>query len=340
MRSLASACAVCGCLAAAQAGAHVHLNLGATAPEPGAPLQLDGADAFLAPAGYLWPANLRAPWDAYAGLYAVDDLTFTALAATLFYGGPEGMHAAPGADLRLQIVSVEGPARGRFSYWESGRGFVSQTPSVSFATGSAIPVQPVASARSGVEGGVWTIGLTEAAPLDPYGHIHDRAYSMTTEGVYTVGFRPVDFSGIHPAGAVFHLNFGTPDLPVTYAAWCDGHNLDAAARSHALDSDGDGLSLLEEYAWGLSPIQADLRLRPWRFWLADAGTLVAEWRPEPRHAVGVTVIVETASALGVGAVWTEVPSSAITRTAGGTLRASLATGGQPRFMRVRFLPRS
>jgi hypothetical protein len=85
----------------AQAQAHEHINAGAESLSQDSMLIFDGAEDFLAQFGYVWETAWQ-PDGYFPGYYAVDGLTFTALPATIFYGGPEGKHAAVGTNPSLR----------------------------------------------------------------------------------------------------------------------------------------------------------------------------------------------------------------------------------------------
>ena len=53
-----------------------------------------------------------------AGFYRGEVISFTALAAWPENGGPIPGHAAFGAQLAVQVASVQGPAGGSFAFWE------------------------------------------------------------------------------------------------------------------------------------------------------------------------------------------------------------------------------
>jgi hypothetical protein len=196
------------------AQAHEHINAGAASLSQGSLLLFDGAEDFLASSGYVWETEWQ-PGGYFPGYYAVDNLSFTALPATIFYGGPEGMHAAIGTNLKLQITSVEGPAGGSFGYWE---GYSKSTvPTAVFEVGSFVPVQSVDNPLSAFSDGYWTINLTEAFPQDPYGHIHDRGYSFTLPGTYEIGFRIIDTTGWHETSDVYTFAFSVVPEPSTIA---------------------------------------------------------------------------------------------------------------------------
>jgi hypothetical protein len=118
-----------------------------------------------------------------AGNYRGDVLTFSALAATPDNGGPIPSCAAFGAELAVQVVSVDGPPGGSFAFWEGdGENDLGQiTFSVPVGTTNGTNFL-VISENNGVPG------------ADPYGHIHGREFTTGKAGTYFVGFRVIDIS--------------------------------------------------------------------------------------------------------------------------------------------------
>ena len=91
--------------------------------------------------------------------------------------------------------------------------------------GSATPTSSTNTSLSDFTGGYWTFNLTQAAPDDTYGHVHERGYSFTLPGTYEIGFRIVDTSGYHSNSEVYTIAFGVVPEPsavilaVGGAAW-------------------------------------------------------------------------------------------------------------------------
>ncbi len=137
------------------------------------------------------------------GHYRGDALTFSALAALPENGGPVAGHAAFGARLAIQVVSVDGPTGGQFSFWE-GDG-ESDLGQVTFN----VPVGTTDGTSS------FVISENQGEPdADPYGHIHGREFTTTAPGIYLVGFRVIDLSAngtgggpIHPPSDVLLVRF-------------------------------------------------------------------------------------------------------------------------------------
>jgi hypothetical protein len=194
---IAASTMIVGAATAPTVMAHEHINAGAVGVSAGSKLIFDNSAGFVASSGYIHDLTLRGAGDFYAGYYVHDELTFTALPATVFYGGPEAFHARVGSDLRLQIVSVNGPAGGSFGFWEWDDLF-SPTPTASFLSGS---IESTAGA------GLFSFALTEAFPFDPFGHVHDRAFSSDIPGTFDVAFRIVDATGFHAPSDLYTFRF-------------------------------------------------------------------------------------------------------------------------------------
>lgn len=117
------------------------------------------------------------------GNFRGDAVTFSALARTEINGGPIPAAAAFGAELAVQVASVEGPLGGSFAFWE-GDG-ESDLGTITFS----VPV--------GTTNGTnyWIISENGGvAGTDPYGHIHGREVTTSLPGTYIVGFRVIDVS--------------------------------------------------------------------------------------------------------------------------------------------------
>ena len=153
---------------------------------------------------YAFPQVLRTN-GLNTGYYRGDVITFSALAATIPNGGPIPGHAAFGAQLAVQVVSVQGPPGGSFAFWE-GDG-ESDLGAITFS----VPV--------GTTNGSNYLVISEnngEAATDPYGHIHGRQFTTSLPGTYLVGFRVIDVSANGTGGGPIH----TPSdvLPVRFQA--------------------------------------------------------------------------------------------------------------------------
>lgn len=138
------------------------------------------------------------------GYYRGDNVTFTALAGTIPNGLANG-HAALGAQLAVQVVSVTGPTGGSFAFWE-GDG-ESDLGDITFS----VPV--------GITNGTNYLVISEnngEPGADPYGHIHGREFTTSAPGTYLVGLRVIDLSTNGVGGGPIH----TPSniLPVRFQA--------------------------------------------------------------------------------------------------------------------------
>ena len=81
-----------------------------------------------------------------------------------------------GADPRIELVSVQGPAGGNFAFWEVG----ATTPTWSRAAG-----------WDSAQGGIPSFPVI----VNGDGHTHGRCFTMDKPGLYTVVFRAVDAVG-------------------------------------------------------------------------------------------------------------------------------------------------
>lgn len=128
-----------------------------------------------------------------AGYYRGDVLTFAALAATVPNGGPITGHAARGARLAVQVVSVAGPPGGSFAFWEGdGENDLGEI-TFSVPVGTTDGTNQLVVSENNSEPGI-----------DPYGHIHGRVFTASSPGTYTVGFRVIDLSTNGVNGGPIH----------------------------------------------------------------------------------------------------------------------------------------
>jgi hypothetical protein len=181
---------------------HAHINAGAYEHYPGAPLVF--------PNGYLWdtnsysgiyPACIFMVKDdpnvrLYPGLYQTD-VSFTALPATIFTGGPALYAAEPNTYIELIVRSVQGPPGGVISVWQEDDEFAatSTTRLFSMTTGTRNGTQRFNLTQSPEQGG-WE--------GDPYGHVHGRRFTASLPGLYTVGVQLIDTSTAGPGGTPNH----------------------------------------------------------------------------------------------------------------------------------------
>ena len=181
---------------------HAHINAGAYSVAFGAPLVF--------PNGYLWDTNsYSGVYPAcifmvkdnpnvplYPGLYQAD-ISFTALPATIFTGGPALFAAEMGSFIQLIIRSVQGPASGEIGFWQENDEFAATSTTKIFS----VPV--------GTFNGTNRFNLTQSPEeggweFDPFGHFHGRRFTATRPGLYTVGVQLIDTSMAGPGGAPNH----------------------------------------------------------------------------------------------------------------------------------------
>lgn len=182
---------------------HIHVNAGASNTTQNARLYFVN--------GATYDTNSR--YDVYlsftnggtfANLHQGAGVSFTALASTLDNGGPAFGHAAEGAVIELEFVSIQGPAGGVFGV---------RTQEV----GNPSNYLPAFSLPVGTTNGTNRLRLSESdgSPgADPYGHIHGRTYTATKAGLYTLGCRLLDVSNngsgggpIHTPSAMYYFYF-------------------------------------------------------------------------------------------------------------------------------------
>lgn len=135
---------------------HEHIEV--TSASPSNQLVLSGPTGLLAlyvPRGEFFSGY----WPQFPGGWHASELTFTT--------------ELPGADPRVEIVSVAGPAGGFFAFWEAGA------------------TSPTWSRPAGWSGN----GQVFPVVLGDDNHVHGRAFTMDRPGTYTVTFRVVDAAG-------------------------------------------------------------------------------------------------------------------------------------------------
>jgi hypothetical protein len=186
-----------------------HLNAGATGHNQNDQLLWANGAAFATNSGYVQNMTL-ATSGRYAGFFNTGAPTLTSLRAT--NGGP-----AFGSFIMAEIVSLDGPAGSSLSFWEGVDQGGGPTPLFTITAGTS--GASLQYALSDVLGGAGQPGG------DPFGHLHGRRFTVTEEGLYTVGLRAIDTSvnglgggAIHTPSDILYLNFQTvvPE-PSTYA---------------------------------------------------------------------------------------------------------------------------
>jgi hypothetical protein len=138
--------------------------------------------------------------DSVRTVFPLDAFTFSALSDGQEQAGDID-HAATGAYIWMEILSVTGPPGAKFGFWETGRSAAFDTPSVSFTTNA-----PTGNHAFVISGGY------DAADQDPHGHFHGRAWTADRPGDYRVTYRLVDLSTSGPGGGPWHL----PSDPFTF----------------------------------------------------------------------------------------------------------------------------
>jgi len=201
---------------------HIHVNAGAASTTQDAQLTFINGRNYDTNAGYTVYLSFTNVGP-FAHLHHGAGISFTALASTLNNGGPAPGHAADGAFLQLQFVSMSGPPGGVFGVWEQEPG----------DPGSS---RPLFTLPTGAANGTNLLALTESdgAPgADPYGHIHGRTFTATLPGLYTLGCRILDTSNNGSGGGAIH----TPSA-VHYFYFQAGLTISSWAK----DSDSFGLT--------------------------------------------------------------------------------------------------
>jgi len=153
------------------------LDFGAAGPTQGAPLVLHNSRGFVAESGYL--VNLVEATSGPRALQFEGEIPMRALPATEVHGGPLPGHAAQGACLELEMVSLDGPSGGQLRYWEPGE---TQARWALQLGGSGSSHRIRLSANEGHPG------------ADPYGQVRGRLFTVDRAGLYRLGFRAVDVS--------------------------------------------------------------------------------------------------------------------------------------------------
>ena len=167
---------------------HGHFYVGAAGTNQNDQLIITNATDFATNTGYVKTLTFTNA-GRYAG-YFQGNITFEALSAFNFLGDPISGSAALGSWIHAQIVSVEGPANGVFSFWEAG----ATVPTINIPCGTTST-------------NTWHISNNNGAPeTDPFGHIHNRRFTATTPGVYVVSFKALDRSSNGVGGGPIHTD--------------------------------------------------------------------------------------------------------------------------------------
>jgi hypothetical protein len=178
-----------------QEDGHLHIVAGSTSGASTGKVFFQNGANFVASSGYTFQTTLVPTGLTYAGYYVADYITFIGLAATEDLGGPEFMHANLGTFIRMRFESLTGPAGGSFGFWEANQGITVGAPNFSLSTG----ITGGTNAINITEGNLASFGPND----DPFGHIHERAYTFTAPGVYDLTVRLFDASN-HGGGGPRH----------------------------------------------------------------------------------------------------------------------------------------
>ncbi len=127
------------------------------------------------------------------GLPIVADEGFSLIALSSDPDFPEPGHAHAGTLISCEILLVAGPTGGKFGFWDAAQAYYSDTPTFS------LPVnQPTGNPRFVISEG------PDVVDGDPYGHIHDRAWTADKPGDYFLTIRFIDVSTNRPGGQPWH----------------------------------------------------------------------------------------------------------------------------------------
>ena len=174
---------ICLCIAGS-ASAHDHVEVGRSGPSS-AQLALDGPFqqvACFVPRGEFFSGYLPN----FPGGWHASELTFTTEVNAL--------DSADGANPRMELVSVSGPAGGSFAFWEVGATSPTWSRAVGWNSGQGnVPGFPVV--------------------FNGDGHAHGRAFTMDRPGNYTVVLRAVDSAGLFSASANYRVAFRAQQPP-------------------------------------------------------------------------------------------------------------------------------
>lgn len=160
----------------------------------------------------------------FPGGWHACELTFTTETSAL--------QEAPGANPRIEIISVQGPAGGSFAFWEVGA--ISPTWWCAAGWSGAVAVFPVI--------------------LDGDTHAHGRAFTMDRPGTYTVTFRAVDMANKFTASANKTITFVAQQPPRLSISMVGGNVSLAFASRPNLTYDLQVCTELESGIWtGVEP---------------------------------------------------------------------------------------
>ncbi len=175
-------------------------------------------------ASYGTQSMVMASIGAMSGLYFNDGISFTGLSNGRNWRGsayrPANAFAATtGSLLQLHIASITGPTGATFGYWDEA---INPTaPAVSYTIGSSGPMLVWNLTDTSLVVGDGTNPPTSTAlnnpPVDPYGHIHGRSFTVDTPGEYTVSYILRDASGNHVDSDPFVVTYSAVPEPGLFA---------------------------------------------------------------------------------------------------------------------------
>ena len=163
---------------------------------------------------------------AQMGLFTNAGTTFTALAnggnGNVYDNGVlvtnRAWAAGVGANIELDISTITGPSGAIFSFWDTG----ALTPTGSYTIGgtwTGLNAFSLTNDGTSYAGQSVTVGASVGTavingnnpPLDPFGHIHGRSFTVDTPGYYTVSYILHDRSSIYADSSPFVIAYATPE---------------------------------------------------------------------------------------------------------------------------------
>lgn len=222
--------------------AHDHLAVGvaqlngSNLPLVGSPLVLTGPPISGNVSTTVYHMLPRPTGQKYGGYYTLDEQVrtlfpndyFTLIALSDGQTVLDGLyHASTGAYIWAEITTVAGPPGGHFGFWDENQASYRTTPNISFTTNTAtgnykFEISEPISFPSAPTGAITesptflhyiinssTTGLVIANDEDPYGHIHNRGFTVDKPGDYYVGFTFYDMSKNGPGGGPLHAKSQT-----------------------------------------------------------------------------------------------------------------------------------
>jgi hypothetical protein len=175
------------------AQAHQHINVAAQSKAQGSKLIFTEAVTLGTNSGTFLYLTLGDPL--YPNHYQ-NAATFTSSAGTIWTGGPIANSAALGSYIEVEVLTLDGPAGGEIGFWEEADDGSSTTQVI------AVPV----GQRNGTNRFNVSAGFVDpdSGKKDPFGHLHNRRFTATKPGLYTVSFRAIDTSNAGADGGPTH----------------------------------------------------------------------------------------------------------------------------------------